>query len=170
MKLSNQTSIAGHQKVNQHLHHIMTNDNNKSSNSSEENHVEKQAIDQTNFGRFKFYKRVRLEEYQVQVTAQQNITDYPGLLVVSKENAIRYKKMSQAFSTNTNWERVLQKSIELTLLDLIIRGVVELSIFIDKKSYFGGLVKREYIGFYLTASKVYSGKDYLLHRQIRESY
>ncbi len=121
----------------------------------------KPLIDEATLIGVQFYKRVRLEEYQVQVTAQQNITEYPGLVVISKEPAIRYNLISPKTTTHKDWSTMILKSVELALLNLIINGFVELTFFTDKKLYINGLVKYDYSGYYLTVSKAYSGKDYL---------
>jgi len=126
-----------------------------------DDYSEKQLIDETTRWGFQFYKRIRLEAYQVQVTAQQNITEYPGLVAISKESAVKYSKISRKSSTHKDWRLMVWESIELALLNLIINGFVELTAFTDRKFYLKGFIEYNSRGYYLTVSKAYSGQDYL---------
>jgi len=126
-----------------------------------DNYSEKQLINETTRWGFQFYKRIRLEEYQVQITAQQNITKYPGLVAISKEHYIKYSKISRKSNTHTDWRPMVWESIESALLNLIINGFVELSTFKDRKFYLSGFIEYNSGGYYLTTSKAYSGPDYL---------
>ncbi len=125
------------------------------------NYSNKQLIDETTRWGFKFYRRVRLEEHQVQVTAQPNITDYPGLTPLSIQNDIRYNLISRKSTTHKDWTTMVLESVEFALLNLIINGFVELTFFKDKKLYLNGFLEYPYSGYYLTVAKAYSGKDYL---------
>jgi len=46
-------------------------------------------INQTKFLGIEFYKRIRLEEHEIQINAQENITEYPGLLAIGNEPDFR---------------------------------------------------------------------------------
>jgi len=122
---------------------------------------ENQLIDEATRWGFQFYKRIRLEEYQVQITAEQDITKYPGLVAISTESAIKYTVISRKSCTHKNWVPMILDSIELALLNLIINGYIELTFFIDRKFYLNGLFEYNYKGYYLTVSKAYTRKDYL---------
>lgn len=118
----------------------------------------KQIIHELSLGSFKLYERTRLEEYEIEISAQQNITEYPGLLAISKAPEIK----SGLFSADDiDWDILVFKTIELTLFQLIINGFVELVSFNDIKSYVNGLYKQEYENYRLAVKKSYSGKDYL---------
>lgn len=125
------------------------------------NYPNLQLIDATILWGIRVYERVRLEEYQVQITAQQNITEYPGLTPLSIQNDIRYNLISKKTTTHRDWTTMILEGFEFALLNLIINGFVELTFFTDKKFYVNGFIQYNYNGYYLTVSKAYSGKDYL---------
>ncbi len=118
-------------------------------------------IQQTKFLGIEFYKRTCLEEHEVQINARQNITEYPGLLAIGNEPEIKYSSLSLG---PTDWSTITYRSIELTLLDLIINEFVELTIFTDKKSYANELINFNRFNYYLIAKKTYDGHDQLSSR------
>ena len=112
-----------------------------------------QIIGQIKFLGIEFYKRTRLEEHEIQITARQNITKYPGLLVTS--TSIPFPAI------NPSWDMIAHQSIELTLLDLIINDFVELIVFTDTKHYLDDLITNEYKNYRLVIKNEYWGKDIL---------
>jgi len=112
-----------------------------------------QIIHQTKFLGIEFYKRTRIEEHEVQVTARQNITEYPGLLAISERLPLS--------APNPSWAMMAHRSIELTILNLIINDFVELVIFTDTKHYLDDLFKQEYKNYRLAIKNEYSGEDVL---------
>lgn len=110
-------------------------------------------IQQTKFLGINLYKRTRIEEHEIQVIAQQNITKYSGLLVASAH---------LPFSPiNPNWEMKAHSTLELALLDLIINDFVELIVFTDNKSYLSDLSMNEYKNYRLAIKNEYLGEDIL---------
>ena len=119
---------------------------------------DKQSIHEVNFLGFKLYERIRLEEHQIEIVAQKNISEYTGLLTLSKEPEIKYSSLSASY---VDWKIIAHQTIELTLIDLIINEFVELIAFTDEKHYVSGLIKHEYKNYRFAAKKDYSGSDYL---------
>lgn len=114
---------------------------------------EQQLIDEvTPFG-FPFYRRIRLEEQEVQITAHQNITEYPGLQAITQTS---FEQIS-----GVDWVIIANESIILTLLDLIINDFVELITFTDKEFFLGKLIKQEYRNCRFAIKNEYSGQDIL---------
>jgi len=116
-----------------------------------------QVIHQIKVFGIEVYKRTRLEEHTVQVTAQQNITEYPGLLAVGKDFFVH----SPLSSPGPNWVALAHRTIELTLLDLIINEFIELIVFMDTKFYLYDLFRNEYQNYRLTTQHRYEGNDNL---------
>jgi len=112
-----------------------------------------EIIRQVKFLGIELYKRTRIEEHEIQVNAQQNIARYPGLLVASA---------SIPFSSpSPSWVMMAHRSIELTLLSLIINDFIELVIFTDTKSYLDDLFAHQYKNYRLAVKNQYSGDDIL---------
>ncbi len=120
-------------------------------------------IQQTTFLGINLYKRTRLEEHEIQINAQQNIAEYPGLLAIGNEPEIKYSSLS---SGHMDWRGIVYHSLELALLDLIINEFVELTVFTDKKSYASELINLNRINYYLVVKKTYEGNDHLASRII----
>jgi|GEM_PF-2244354 len=116
-------------------------------------HSEKQLIDKVTPLGFPFYKRIRLEEQEVRITAPQNITEFPGL------QAIVQTSFEQ--TSGMDWGIIANETIELTLLDLIINDFVELITFTDNEFFLGKLLKREYRNCHFAIKNEYSGQDIL---------
>jgi len=112
-----------------------------------------QIIHQTKLFGIEVYKRSRIEELEIQVTARQNIAEYPGLLVASHHLPFS--------SSNPSWEMMAHRSIELTLLNLIINELAELAIFTDTEHYLNNLIRREYKNYRLVIKNKYLGEDIL---------
>lgn len=117
------------------------------------NNKGKHIIHQVKFLGIGFYKRIRLEEHEIQINAQQNIIELPGLMV-----AANYFSFS---SSKPNWETMAYQTIELTLLNLIINNSVELIIFTDTKHYLYGLFNAEYKNYRLVLKDKYLEQDIL---------
>jgi len=122
-----------------------------------------QIIHQTKFLGVEFYKRTRVEEHEIQINAQQNITEYPGLLAIGNEPEIKYSSLS---SGHMDWGSIVRHSLELVFLDLIINEFIELTVFTDKEYFFNKLAYSDHINYYLMAKKAYKGNDYLASRII----
>jgi len=117
----------------------------------------KHIIHQTNFLGIEFYKRTRLEEHEIQINAQQNITEHPGMVVAGKEPLIN----SSFTELGSNWANIARQTIELTLLELIINDFIELVFFQDAKTYLYDTFIFDYKNYRLAIKNRYSGKDYL---------
>ncbi len=114
-------------------------------------------IEQIKFLGIEFYKRTRLEEHTIQISAQQNITTHPGLLVVGKD----FFTHSPLSSPGPNWVALAYRTIELTLLDLIINEFIDLIVFTDTKFYLYDLFRNEYQNYRLITQHRYQGNDNL---------
>ncbi len=119
--------------------------------------IHKQIIHQTKFLGIDFYKRTRIEEHEVQINAQQNITEHPGMVIAGKVPITN----SSFTELGSDWAKIAHHTIELTLLDLIINDFIELVLFKDTKSYLDNLIKNEYKNYRLAIKNKYSGKDWL---------
>lgn len=116
-----------------------------------------QIIDQIKFLGIEFYKRTRIEEHEIQINAQQNITEYPGLLVLGKDSYLG----SSLSASNPTWSMLAYQTIELTILDLIINDFIELTVFTSKKCYLANSFKYKYKNYYLAIKNEYRGEDNL---------
>lgn len=116
-----------------------------------------QVIHQTKLFGIEFYKRTHLEEHEIQVIARQNITQYPGLLILGKDKYLR----SPLSKPNPIWSMLAYSIIELTILDLIINGFIELNVLTDKKSYLNNFFKHESKSHRLIIKNEYLGDDNL---------
>ncbi len=113
--------------------------------------IHENIIQQTKFLGINLYKRIRLEEYEIQVSGPQRITEYPGLVSCTLHHPFSSEKIG--FNT--------RRSIELTLLSLIIDDVIELVIFTDTKYYLGTVFEYEHKDYRLAVKREYMGKDFL---------
>jgi len=120
-------------------------------------------IRQIKFLGIEFYKRTRTEEHEIQINAQQNITEYPGLLAIGNEPEIKYSSLS---SGGMDWGAIVHRSFELALLDLIINEFVELTVFTDIEYFANELIHSNHTNYHLTVKKTYKGDDYLASRII----
>jgi len=128
---------------------------------------EQQIIDETKIRNFHLYRRIRLEEYEVQITAQQNITEYPGLLVAGQTYF-----SDSLLSSGPDWVVTAYQIIELTLLDLIINDFIELIAFTDREFFLGKIFRRRYKNYRFAIKNTYSGEDNLaacIIKSIRET-
>lgn len=117
----------------------------------------KQLIEETTLWGIDFYKRTRVEEHEIQINAQQNITEFPGMVVAGKEPLTN----SSFTAPGSDWTKIAKQTIELTLLNLIINDFIELVVFRDAKTYLNNIFIFEYEDYHLSVKNKYSGKDYL---------
>lgn len=116
-------------------------------------------LESNSFLGFNIYKRIRLHEQKIDFEKEIIHCDDIGLFVIGEYPDLEYNYVS--LSQKKEWYTIALKTINLTILNLIVSNTISLHKYEDERRYLNGLIKYRNIDYFFKIEDISEQEDLL---------